>query len=509
MGINFEKESIETYEQVYEGFCQENIEDEISLPEYCPEIFKICKTSARVYVTETRIIEKQCIIRGKISFTVLYSSSIANKIRSFIHQKEFTHTFIMEEECDNPQVRVKIVPEYVNSKASNRKKISFKSIISIAVKVCCKKTTENLRCLEEKKICQNKKTIKSTDTISFCEKNVTISDEIYIDKHFPDIEEIIMTKGILKINDKKILQNKIVVKGNVELNILYNSTDSDDIIVYKCEMPCGQIIDIEGANDELESIVEGDINDISFELFDDEMGETRIVKADVNLNLKCEIMKNRDMEILCDIFAYDSEIDCKYKKMHNEYIHSKISDIKNIQSEIVFDNRIDKISYIFGESKIEKVKIENNNIVINGSADATVIYITSENTVEVQSRNIPFEHCCRGDNANNLLRLRANSKVLNTSFSIVSDNKINCMMDIVIDGYIYCGNKYKVLNEAEILSDNITTEKHSMVLYYASRNENIWDIAKKFKADKDNIIRYNNLTGDIIEADNMIVIPVN
>ncbi|MBR4950055.1 MAG: DUF3794 domain-containing protein [Clostridia bacterium] len=509
MSITFEKESNEIYEQHYEGFCQENIEDEITLPDYCPEIIKICKTSARVYVTETRIIEKQCIIRGKISFTVLYSSSIANKIRSFIHQKEFTHTFMMEEECDNPQIRVKIVPEYVNSKALSRKKITFKSIISIAVKVCCKKTTENLKCIEKNHICQNKKTIKSTDTISFCEKNVTISDEIYIDKHFPDIEEIIMTKGILKIVDKKSLQNKIIIKGNVELNILYNSSDSDDIIVYKCDMPCGQIIDIEGASDELESVVEGDINDISFELFDDETGETRILKADINLNLKCEIMKNREMEILCDIFSYNSEIDCKYKKLHNEYIHSKINEIKNLQADISFDNRIEKISYIYGESKIEKVKIENNNILINGSVDVSVIYISSENTVEVQSKNIPFEHMIIVDNCKNLSRLRANSKVVNISFSIVSDNKINCMLDISIEGYIYCGNKYKVLCDAEELSDVGITEKHSMVLYFAQKNEKIWDIAKKFKADKDNIIRYNNLSKDIIDADNMIVIPVN
>lgn len=509
MGLNFERETIETSEQVYEGFCQENIEDELVLPDYCPEIFKICKTNARVYVTESKISGKQCIITGKITFTVLYSSSIANRIQSYIHQTEFSHTFMMDEECQNPQIRAKVVPEYVNSKASSRKKISFKSIISIAVKVCCKKSNESLKCCDEKKICQNKKAVKSTDTIAFCEKNVTISDEIYIDKHFPGISEIVMTKGLLKINDKKILQNKIVIKGNIELNILYNSSDNDDITVYKCDMPCGQIIDIDGASEELESLVEGDINDISFELYDDETGETRIVKADVNLNIKCEIMKNRDMEVLCDVFAYDCELDCKYKKLQNEYIHSKINDIKSVQSEITFDNKIDKISYIYGESKIEKVKIENDNIIINASVETTVIYVTIENSVEVQTKNIPFEYTCKAENAENLLRLRANSKILNTSFSILSDNKINCTIDVGIDGYIYCGNKYKVLSEAEISSDKPGIEKHSMILYFAVKNESVWDIAKKFKANKENIIAYNKLSGDKIEADNMIIIPVN
>lgn len=509
MGLNFEKEIIETSEQVYEGFCQENIEDEVILPDYCPEIFKICKTNARVYVTESRVQGKQCIISGKINFTVLYTSSIANRIQSYIHQTEFSHTFEIEEECENPQIRVKVVPEYVNSKASGRKKISFKAIVSIALKICCKKQNESIKCCSEKRFCENKKEISLTDTIAFCEKNVTVSDEIYIDKHFPGISEIVMTHGTLKINEKKILQNKVVLKGNIELNILYNSTDNDDMTVYKCDMPYGQIIDIEGANDELQSLVEGEVNDISFDIYDDEAGESRILKADINLNIKCEIMQNRNIQVLSDIFSYDKEIECKYKKLQNEYIFKKINNVQSVKSEITFDNKIEKISYIYGESKIEKVKTENDNMIISASLEVTVIYVTVDNSIEVQTKNIPFEYIFEGENAENLSRLRSMTKILNTSFSILSDNKINCSIDVEIEGYVYCSNKYKVLSEAEVSSEKIKVEKHSMVLYFASKNESVWDIAKRFKADKENIMTYNKLSEDKILADNMIIIPVN
>ena len=47
-----------------------------------------------------------------------------------------------------------------------------------------------------------------------------------------------------------------------------------------------------------------------------------------------------------------------------------------------------------------------------------------------------------------------------------------------------------------------------MTVYFASKDENIWNIAKKYCASVKEIMRINELTEEIIENDRMILVPM-
>ena len=94
-----------------------------------------------------------------------------------------------------------------------------------------------------------------------------------------------------------------------------------------------------------------------------------------------------------------------------------------------------------------------------------------------------------------------------TSFDYtISGDKTICV-NISYDYCGYCGNEasYNILSEMEITQER--KNYPALTLYFAKQNERVWDIAKQFSSDIEMIKKENNITGDCLESNKVILIP--
>lgn len=509
MQNTFEKRVMNVRETIFESNAQHIVEQEVMLPEYCPEVFRIIRTFAKCYVTEKKALGKSITVEGKVKFIILYTANDDCNVYTYEQCFDFDHTFETERECDNSRIRVKITNDYVNCKAQNRRKLLLKTILAIAVKATCSEEREIICESREENMRMQKRKMKNTSVVNVCEKQFMINDEIYIDLHFPGVKSIILSKPYLNITDRKILQNKVVLKGSAVIDFLYTSKDDDEIYVYKYEAPFGQIIDIYGCDEKFDAICEGNVNDVNFELYDDESGETRIIKTDITCSISCEILNSTEDEIVRDAYSMKKEVECKYSTMPQEFICEKVDTVVPFKKNITLDIKASKICFVYGECKIEKAAMQSGELCVSGIVEVNILLKDLENKPCLLTK--PCEFLFKEKMSRNFenMKFRADCRVCDVNYVFTGEEKLEIKGEIKAAGSIFSKQSQRYIENVEILDKNCEKIDHSMVLYYAHKGENIWDIAKKYKACLEKIMKYNELENDMLTKNIMLVIPVN
>lgn len=101
----------------------------------------------------------------------------------------------------------------------------------------------------------------------------------------PELENtnILSIDGMESINEKNILNGKVAIAGNIDVNIFFNKKDSRSIENKRLDLPFQQVIKVEGINSNSNPIVTSSIESISYAV----AGENQI---QVNIKLVVEIV---------------------------------------------------------------------------------------------------------------------------------------------------------------------------------------------------------------------------
>ena len=101
--------------------------------------------------------------------------------------------------------------------------------------------------------------------------------------------------------------------------------------------------------------------------------------------------------------------------------------------------------------------------------------------------------------------------VLSCSYSMVGADKLECRADVLLCGCIYSVTRPSVA--ASIVCDTTKPKERecedaSLIIYYAERDEDIWDIAKRYNTSLAAVMSENSLEGGRLCEKRMLLIPV-
>ena len=95
-----------------------------------------------------------------------------------------------------------------------------------------------------------------------------------------------------------------------------------------------------------------------------------------------------------------------------------------------------------------------------------------------------------------------------TSFDFVikSESVIEVRVVIAYISLDFNRKKFTVLSDVEMKGES-NFESPALVIYFADKNERLWDIAKTFKTSVELIKKENEITKDFCETSRVLIIP--
>ncbi len=500
--------------------CKSNVQltldDDYNVPDVKPDIEKIIKEQGNIIIHDISPANGKFLVRGGLEFNILYvGQSHGQLLHNMKGTLPFEEMVNMDAVCEVDSIRVKWELDDMTTSMINSRKINVKAIISLDFLVEDIYDEEAAIGIEtEDGVQYQTKQIPVTSLSQSKKDTCRIKDEITISLGKPNIAEILYSEFELQNMDSRLLENKIALKGDLKLFILYVGDTQDQVVqYYENQIPINCMLDCNGCVESMISDIGISILSTDIQVKPDDDGEERILDLEVVLEMDIKIYEEEEMEILSDLYSIKEEIipikkDVKYKHLLMKN-NSKLRLLESILLE-PGQPQILQICSGTGIVKIDEKTVEENGILVEGILEVQLLYITEDDQrpLGMLKGAIPFSQLVemKGIMPNSVYDMKASVDQLN--MLMISGNEVEVKASINLDTIAFSLLEEKIIVDVENRGSLVEKIQNlpSIVGYIVESGDTLWKIAKEFYTTVDNIKQLNDLESDRIKKGDKLLL---
>ncbi len=497
-------------ENIFCDTCEQPIDVDFTLPDYCPDISKIFKCKAVARVISKGINGKNITVDGNICITLMYCDK-DNNLCSYEYLYPFSKIKEMPSECDSANISACAKCEYINCRAVSGRKVDIHGAASINIRVWKRHSNQIVSDYEGDNVQLKRSVAGATVPMAYREKYLVIEEEISIGNTQAPIVTILRSDAAPTVTDCKVMNDKAVVKGEMAITVLYLADSIRTPQVLKATLPFSQIVEMPGITELCKCDVKSEIATLEIKPFAHLSGECRSFMINAKVLLKCESYCVNDIAVIEDAFSTRFETQLTKKELLFDRICENINENCHIKKNIELNESITSVVDIWCEVQSKKVRFDDNKILLNATLLAGILVCDGDDSVFFYEKPIDFEWThmidCKGEN----LSFDPEIEITTVGFNILNANCIEVRTELSVTGAVYEKKVVSLITDMQVFTDKpcCNNEKGGMVICFTGNSSCVWDIARKYNASIEEIIEINELENEKIEGKKMILVPIN
>ena len=492
---------------VFNETVEQPIDVDFTLPDFCPDISKIFKCRAVSRISSKGMNGKNITIDGYVCITLLYCDA-NGKLFSHEYQYPFSKNIEMAEECSGGNLCVRSKCEYINCRAVTGRKIDIHGAVGISVKVFKRKSTEIISDIDDCNIEQRRGTAPATVPMGYAEKYLMVEEDIQIGQGQPAVERVIRYDAKPCVRESKIINGKIVVKGEMSVWILYCPDDKGAPQSVKTIIPFSQIVDMEGVTDSCECETKSCVAFLEIKPRSSE-GGAKCFSLSAKLLITCEAFCGNDVSVILDAFSRKYQTDMKSDDICFENICDTVSEVFHCKKNIELDEPISSVADLWCDIQSLNTRFEDECMLISGTVVASLIACDIEGSASYFEKAIDFEYKYKLSGDTDLLRCSPEIDIVSCGYTITGAANIELRVDLGINAAVYECRKILLITDIKI-DESKPRDRISgcaMIIYFTGENECVWDIAKNYCSSVEEIMKINELSEECLPENKMLLIP--
>ncbi len=483
---------------------EQPIETEILIPEYCPDIVKVlcCSITPRLLTKST--IGNALTAEGYADISVMFSGE-NGVISSAFTKYNFSKTVDIDESLSSIQIYLR--QGKCSARETSPRRIEIRGSVIIEISGLNIETKTVLLDVDDTDLEMLRKTVPATTDISLNEKILNIDEELYLSQGMPEIKYILRYDAVPTVNECKIISEKAVVKGTLNINVLYCSNE-DRPVCFKDSIQYSQILDIDSNGEECSADAKADICSIDLRPITNTDGMTTTITVNAMINLSVSTYCESEIPIILDAYSTTNDSNVVLDNLYTRKRIDTVSERLMLKKQFNFDN--DQLLSVIDMWPIINnydVKFESGEMIVSGDINVNVLAETDSGTVQFFEKQFDFEYKRKINSEVATLSSETSLYVVDASYTVLSGgSKLDVQVEIFVLSNIYENNNISFVVDLELL-DKKTKSDDAIVVYFSDVGENLWDISKRFSASLSNVKNENNLTEDEIKTSTMLIIP--
>ncbi len=511
MDYSLLKKEVSLSETVFEGNCEQPIDLDFNLPDYCPDIQKILKCQVYPKIYTRNISGDRLDVDGCSVVKILYVDAVKKSVRCSEHTLPFTCSFNLKTTPQNAIVLTQTKPEYLNCRALSPRRLDIHGAFSITAKVICTSQEDVVFDIAEDDVQVKKEKYLVSEVTGCVQQFFTIDEDLEIKDNNAPLEALLRSDVCVFLTENKVINDKMMIKGEVALKMLYLSdlnTGSVDVLEYL--VPISQIFDVDGLEENSLSNVKLDLLNYDIRVRNDLSDNNTVISLEAKLCVTADTYCNREVEVITDAYSTKYDIDLVYGQKTLSNLHMLITDSCLAKDTIeVSSAGIMKVLDLWSEQCVCKAVVENGQIAIAGKVNICVLALDQEETPFYTERTVDFNYPIATDADITKLAVHPLSQVSSISYRLNGASSVEVRCDIKITSPVFENQTVRAIVEASANEEHLRKKDNSvaLTLYYTDENENVWNIARNYCVCCENIKMENDLIDDIIPNGKMILIP--
>lgn len=501
------KSSVFVNDTVFNESTEQPIDVDFTLPDFCPDISKIFKCRAVSRISSKSMNGKNITVDGSVTITVLYCSA-EGQLCSYEYQYPFSKNLEMTEECAGGNLCVRTKCEYINCRAVTGRKVDIHGAVGIFVRVFKRKNTEIVSDIDDCNIEQRRATAPATVPMGYTEKYLMVEEDIQLGQGQSAVERILRYDANPCVRESKIINDKIVVKGDMAVWILYCPEGGGEPQSVRTVIPFSQLVDMEGVSDTCSCDTKSEVAFLEIKPRQAD-GDVKCLSLTAKLMLSCEAYCENEVSVILDAFSRKCEADMKFEKITFQSICENVKEIFQCKKNIELDEPVSSVCDLWCDVQSVNTKFENDNMIICGTLVACLLTSSEGAIPSYFEKPIDFEYKYALKGNTDTLRCSPEIDVASCGYTITAATTVELRVDLGINATVYKFTDLPLITDIRIdgSKTHINHAKCAMAIYFTAENECVWDIAKHYNASVDEIMKINDLSDECLPENKMILIP--
>ena len=465
-------------------------EEDFVVPDVKPDILNVINTSGTVCVYKKDVMDEKIKIDGSINTYIIYfAETEENQIRSMNINLDFSHTVDFENLKAGMMIDTDIKIKQFEARVLNGRKINVKAILEVNITAYSNEKIEFMNEIEGIEDVQLlRKDISINSLLGTGKTKVYANDTIVID-NIDEFAEIMKVCIDIKNEDTKISYNKVLIKADSCIKIMYLTTDNR-ICTKSAIIPVMGFIDMPDVSDDNICDVKYEIKNI---LLKPNSMEEHSIYIEIELEVTCYSYENKNLSLIQDLYSPKVNLTYKQNAIKTMAQKSLLKDICPIrEKKIIEELRGNKIYDVDIKPNITNQNIVDDRIIFEGEMELCFIYGIEGSNINSKIVNMPFNYNMNYSGLNSNSRINTKVNILNSDFVVMPDESIDVKVDLEFLVYSSRNEDINVIEDIEI-EENRDTNKYSLVIYFTKKGDTLWKIAKKFRSTVDAIASLNGI----------------
>ena len=504
------KEKIYLDKQVGSQLSQILIEGDVIVPDVKPDMASILQTQANIIIEKTDTIQGRVNFIGHLELNILYNAkSGENPIYSINNITPIDDFINIDGVESGMSTEVSAQINKIDYKMLNDRKINFRAVVDINVKVQQENEYEIIRSIDSIPQNQLLKENISINRLSEtrCDRFI-VKDELNIASSKPNIRELLQTDIDICLREVKCLNGKVTVNGELSCKTLYKSDMEDNLIeLIENEIPFNGVFDVPKVKDYMQADVKLFVQDKYIQVKTNEDGEDRLIDIEVFIGANIRINSVEEIEILKDAYCIDEKLNITRQSIQYPNIICKNKLQTTLKEIIQLDEECPDIMQILKlnvQPHIDDKHIADDKIIVEGILDIDLLYIAKSDQTPIYSFKtiLPYKQIIEARNIMPSMKIDVEVTTERTGFNMLSNDEIETRILMGFDAYVTDQENIQVITQIEFepIDKEQLEQMPSMVIYIVQDKDKLWDIAKKSNMNIDELKNINEL-----EEDNLIV----
>lgn len=473
----------------------------IILPDYFPDVMKILRYTAKTVKAPIVSEGKAETVSGNVNIEVSYVSE-EGELCSCSQLRPFSHSFdcggnVLAAEAD-------ISVGEIGCRAVNKRRIDLHGSIEAVLRTVSGGEKNILTSLSGPGTVYKEEETEEIVIAGEFYKGFTIEEKCEVGYGKPPFGKIIRSSAIGEVTECHVIEDKIVTKGEVRLKVLWSPEDDGENeekgpFLSSFVFPVSRMTDAEG-------ILPTDICDADYRAEFPEIvssGDGININIRIKVGIYSRVYRKEKLSFISDMFSCDYETKQQRTKLFIIDEALPVSEEETFAEKIDLPETVKTVTDIWTETDFPRLLPEGKIVLplrfCMFAKDFEGNPVFFEKTTE-KEMDAPAK-------GRNILFHNLTAKVKNDEFSVEHERRAEISSAVLIDGTVYTGMSTEAVSACSIQEDKkIEHGDEALLFCYAEKGENIWDIAKRYRASAKAIAEENGVEGGVLTEKRMIVI---
>ena len=506
MEINKLECNIPSVIKVSEIPCEQSVDTDFTLPDYYPEIDRILKVMPEANILSAQVTDNGVNVGGQVVLTMLYVGN-DGQINSFTHIYPFVKNIEVSDSKDC-FVNVTSRMNYLNTKATAPRKAEVHGSLTLAVVVS---KINNCSVLSEID-CEGVYT--KTNEISFSQplnpimKSAFVEDEIIIPEGKQTVGKILRSCAKACVSECKYVTSKIVIKGDIDIEILYCSPSSNKPVLLTERRGFSQIIDCDADCDDIKFDTVCHIDSLELHPKTSIDGEVRNIAFTVKVGLDIYPYCIKNLPVITSAFSGRYLSDIKTVSVAVENVVDSINENYVCKKSLDFSGVLAEVYDLWCTATVDYASDDGDDILVKGAVLINIVGANADNEPVLFERTVDYDYRYNVGHSLNGHRCRPDVSIEAVNYSMNSDGMIEVLAELNIKATVFEIEQVSAVAKISIDEGTlIKKDTDTAVLLYFAENETVWSIAEKYGTCPEKICQANGLESVDSVCNKTLLIP--